>query len=145
MPAKTADRKKGSPPQTIFWDTSFAVDAIVRPKPGASWIERTRHQEAIDLIKRLEGVRTRVYYSPLPFVEFWDAILKIELKATHGEDYHEKLRTDPTIVLPHAPRVKEAGTQLNELLTRFPSRFQVNSVRDIYAAALELMQKYPLR
>jgi predicted nucleic acid-binding protein len=145
LPARLADRKKDALPASIYWDTSFALDAILKPSTSSPWKIRVRHQEAVELVKRLEAARCRVYYSSLLFVEFWDVILKIELRAKYGDEYGEKLEADPTIVGEHARRVNDAGVKLNDLLARFPSRFQVNPTKDVYAKALALMLQYPLR
>jgi len=145
LPARLADRKKDALPEAIYWDTSFALDAILRPSASSHWKSRSRHQEAVELVKRLEAARCRVFYSPLLFSEFWDVILKIELKTKYGDDYQDKLDADPTIIQEHAIRISEAAGQLSELLARFPSRFQVNPTKDVYAKALALMREYPLR
>jgi len=145
VPARIADRLQDPPPDQIYVETSFAIDALVKPRDAAPKFAHIRHRGAVNLLERLEGKKTQVYFSPLLFVEFWDAVLKIELIAVHGANYHEQLRANPALVVPHFPRIQEADEALSNLLVRFPSRREVDPVRKVHSRALSLMQKYPLR
>jgi predicted nucleic acid-binding protein len=145
VPAKIADRVRDDVPKLIYWDTSFVVDALIKPPSKASWIARNRHREAVNLLTRLEGKKPRIVISSLLFSELWEAVLKIELKAAHGEEYYLRLKDDHSLVLPCVPRVKEANERLDELLGKFPDIFTVHPTREVHAQALDLMGKYPLR
>jgi predicted nucleic acid-binding protein len=145
VPARIADRLRDAVPEQIYWDTSFVVDALLKPPDKASSRAHLRHREAVNLLARLEGKKPRVVISSLLFSEFWEAVLKIELKAAHGDEYYLKLKADPGIVLPCITRIREADERLTELLGKFSNVFTVHPAKDVHTRALDLMGKHPLR